>query len=240
MKYRSLIALGFAGLFASACTMESSPCAEAAAQLSGCSDDQKQAFFDACEQGGGADAAALTSEDTTAACTAAVTNGATDAATAAKTGVCVAAMYGVKWTVTALSPSGRALSAATKSQLRPLYGSLVDQVTITVGAKLPPRIVIAGHELSVQPDAMTFGTHVFMLREVGDDPDRLLLTTVHELTHAQQSQRAGGFYGFAVSYCRDMIAAGFDYDQIHMEQSAYAIEDTAARNLQSCGAVVCP
>jgi hypothetical protein len=218
-----------------------SPCEDAAAQLASCSDDQREAFRIACEESGAAAIATpLASDDARAACSSNTSIAYTRGESAALTGVCVAAMYGVKWTVTALSPTPQPLSAATKTLLRPLYGVLVDEVGISIGATLPPRVVIGGHELSVQPDAMTFGTHMFMLQDVASSPGRLLLTTVHELTHVQQAERAGGFYGFATAYCGDMIAAGFDYDRIAMEISAYAVEDGARHSLQSCGRVVCP
>jgi hypothetical protein len=232
----------FAALVAAlgACAQDASPCSEAAAQLAGCSDDQRNAFAAACEESGGADPSALLAEDSSAACKAVPSDGKADQATLALRSVCVAAMYGVKWTVTALSPSGKPLSAQSKAILRPLYGSLVDEVRISLGAELPPRIVIAGHELSVQPAAMTFGSQIFILQEVADDPEYLLLTTVHELAHAKQSKTAGGYYGFAVTYCRDMIAAGFDYDHIDLEEAAYAIQDDARSSLQTCGHVTCP
>jgi hypothetical protein len=229
MRWSFLLALA-------ACAPVDSPCEDAAAQLVGCSDDQRAAFVAACEQTGAADPAAFDG----AACAPVPSDGKADAQTAALTGVCVAAMYGVKLTVTSLSPAGAPLSPQTKTALRPLYGALVDDVTVSMGAELPPRIVVAGHRLSVQPDAMTFGDRIFMLGEVGKDPTRLLLTTVHEMRHAQQAKTAGGFFFFAVDYCRDMVAASFDYDHIGLEVSAYAVEGAAAKSLQQCGKVTCP
>ncbi len=231
--------LAGAGLVA--CASQDSTCAEAAAQLTSCTTDQRQAFEAACEQNDGADPATL-GADATAACAAVPSDGKADAGTDVLTGVCVAGMYGVKWGITALSPAGGALSDPMNAELRTIYGSLVDGVTVTIGAELPPKIVIAGHELGVQPDAMTFGNHVFVLQAVADDtttPNRLLLTITHELTHVKQGQNDGGFYGFAVSYCRDMIAVNFDYDLIAEEIAAYAVEGTARQNLARCGHVVC-
>ena len=219
-----------------------SPCGEAAEKLAGCSEDQRQAFVAACEDTGGGDPASL-GDDASAACAAAPDGSKADFGGSAVTGVCVAAMYGVKWGVTALSPAGQPLDAATKAMLRPLYGALVDDVRVTIGAALPPRVVIAGHELSVKPDAMTFGDHVFLLQEVADDSksfQRLLLTTTHELAHVQQARRSGGYLAFATDYCRDMIAASYHYDHIQLELDAYAIEGRARSSLQACGQVTCP
>jgi hypothetical protein len=229
-------------LVASACAQDASPCLEAAAQLTTCSDDQRQAFADACEEAGGGDPSALLGDDASAACKAVPDDGKADQGTLAVMSLCVASMYGVKWTVTALSPTAQPLSATMKTMLRPLYGSLVDDVRVSIGAALPPAIKIAGHELAVPPAAMTFGSQIFMLQEVADDksPNRLLLTTVHELTHAKQAQSAGGYYGFAVSYCGDMIRANFDYGHIHMEEAAYAVQADARTSLQTCGHVTCP
>jgi len=225
-----------------ACAQDTSTCREAADQLAACSDDQRQALVAACEQSGGADPSSFLAEDSSAACKAVPSDGKADQATLALTATCVTAMYGVKWTVTALSPTARPLPAEMKTVLRPLYGSLVDEVSVSLGAELPPGIVIAGHELSIAPDAMTFGSQVFINQEVVDDfdSDRLVLTTVHELTHAKQSKAAGGFYDFAVKYCRDMIAAGFEYDHIHLEEAAYAVQHDARTSLQTCGHVTCP
>ncbi|HTL38155.1 MAG TPA: hypothetical protein VL326_33730, partial [Kofleriaceae bacterium] len=114
-------------------------------------------------------------------------------------------------------------------------------VRVSIGAALPPKIEIAGHELAVEADAMTFGSQIFILQEVADDsPTRLLLTTVHEMTHAKQAQAAGGYFGFATSYCVDMIRANFKYDHIHMEEAAYAVQADARSSLQTCGHVTCP
>jgi hypothetical protein len=217
-----------------ACAPAESPCEEAAAQLVTCSGEQRAAFVAACEQSGAADPAAL--DD--AACTPVPDDGKADAQTIALTGVCVAAMYGVKLTVMSVSPAPRPLSPQAKAALRPLYGALVDEVSVSIGAELPPRIVIAGHRLSVQPDAMTFGNQIFMLDAVGKDPTRLLLTTVHEMTHAYQAR--DGFFSFAVHYCKDMVAAGFDYNKIGLEVSAYAVEGDARKSLQQCGQIRCP
>lgn len=233
--------LGLAIAALTACATEPSTCEVAAAKLSGCGPEQTQSFIAACEETGGAADPALLADDSAAAC-ALPADGKADAQPAL-VGMCVAAMYGVKWTVTALSPAALPLSAATKAALRPMFGALVDKVRISLGAQLPPRIVIAGHRLSVEPAAMTFGTSIFVLEEVAESmtPDRLLLTTVHELTHAQQSERAGGYYGFAVNYCRDLIAVNFDYNKNGLETAAYAVQSEAEQNLHDeCGQVVCP
>ncbi|HUS29087.1 MAG TPA: hypothetical protein VMZ53_11270 [Kofleriaceae bacterium] len=237
---RFLLAALVAG--SGACAQDTSPCSEAAAQLTACSDDQRAAFVSACEETGGADPASLLADDSSAACKAVPSDGKADQATLAATGLCVASMYGVKWTVTALSPTAQPLSAQTKTMLRPLYGSLVDEARVSIGAALPPAIKIAGHVLAVEPAAMTFGSSIFILQEVADSKsaDRLLLTTVHELAHAKQAKTAGGYYNFAVSYCRDMIAVGFDYSHIHLEEAAYAVQDQARSSLQTCGHVTCP
>lgn len=242
MNHRGLLGAGLA-LVLAACATEESPCASAAAQLTGCTADQAQAFIAACEDAGGVEAATLVADDQAAVCAAIPSDGKEDQGTLALTGVCVAGMYGVKWTVSALSAEPQPLPAQMKTALRPLYGSLVDRARIVIGARLPPRIVIAGHVLAVEPAAMTFGNQIFVLDQVAHDPkrpDRLLLTTVHELTHAQQAERAGGYFQFATRYCSDMIAHNFSYEQLSMEVAAYAVEHAAQRNLNDCGAVTCP
>lgn len=243
MRTRRIIPVFVIITMAGGCAVDSSPCGEAAKELAGCSEDQRQAFVAACETTGGGDPQALLGDDASAACAAPPSDGKADLQTSAAAGMCIAAMYGVKWGVTALSPAGEPLSAEDKAMLRPLYGGLVDEVRVTIGAALPPRVVIAGHELAVKPDAMTFGDHVFILQAVADDTksfQRLLLTTTHELAHAQQAHRAGSYFAFATAYCRDMIAANFAYDQIQLEQDAYAIQGRARSSLQSCGRVTCP
>jgi hypothetical protein len=241
MRHRLFATLLAALLAPSGACAQDSSCSEAAAQLTSCSEDQRQAFVAACEETGGADPSELLAEDSSAACKAVPNDGKTDQGAITVMGLCVASMYGVKWTVTALSPTAQPLSASMKTMLRPLYGSLVDEVRVSIGAALPPKIKIAGHELAVQPAAMTFGSSIFILQEVADDsPERLLLAEVHELTHVKQSKTAGGYYGFALNYCRDMIVAGFDYDHIHLEEAAYAVEEDARESLQTCGRVTCP
>jgi hypothetical protein len=118
----------------------------------------------------------------------------------------------------------------------------VDTVKISVNAQLPPRIVIAGHEISVQPDAMTFGDRIYLAPSVmtAKNPSYPLLTTVHEMTHAKQAADRGGYYGFAVQYCRDMRAVNYKYGDIPLEVAAYAVEHDAAVALRTCGKVKCP
>lgn len=245
MKYLSLAALVPVALASLAgCATEPSACETAAASLTGCTEDQTAAFITACEESGGAESAAsFAAEDGATACAAPVTDDKSDLATAAVVGTCVASMYGIRWTVTALSPSARPLDAATKMALRPIFGNLVETVRVSYDARLPPRVVINGRELTVAPAAMTFGSSIFVLsaekRQNASALDTLVLT-VHEMTHAMQAQRAGGFYGFAVAYCRDIIASGFNYYDIGLEHEAERVETDAIHDLQTCGSFGCP
>lgn len=237
MRLRGVILL----LIASACATEpTSTCDEAVAQLTSCNDDQRAAFAAACEAAGGDfDPAALVAEDSTAACAAVPDDGKADAQTNVVTGLCVAAMYAEKWAIGSISPEPQALPEATRARLRPLFGSLVDSVRVSNQAELPPKIVIAGRTISVEPAAMTFGSTIFINKRLNPaiDPFTLL---VHELTHAQQASRAGGYYNFTVNYCRAMVAATFNYNQISLEVAAYDVQHKAEHALATCGQVTCP
>lgn len=223
-----------------ACATEPSPCETAAAQLTACSDDQRDAFIASCEESGLTDTAALSAEDATEVCTAAPDDGKTDQATLALRGLCVAGMYAVKWSVALRSPTGLPLSASSKQTLRPLFGDLVEDVRISLPAKLPPGITIAGHRVSVEPGAQTFGNNIYIRDTVAEDPEFLFYTVIHEMTHARQAKAAGGFYGFAQQYCASMIAVGFDYNKISQEIEAYRVSSDAETNMNRCGHLICP
>jgi len=218
------------------------PCESAGAQLVTCDDDQRAAFVESCEASGLADATTFSAEDASALCTAAPDDGKTDAATNALVGLCVAGMYGVKWSVYWRSPAGVPLAASSKQALRPLFGDLVDEVRISLNAKLPPEITIAGHQLSVEPGAQTFGNNIYVNGhgDVATDSVFLFYTIIHEMTHARQAKAAGGFLGFARQYCRDMIAHDFRYNAITMEVDAYRVSSDAETNMNRCGKLICP
>lgn len=229
---------------ASGCATEASApavCDQVAANVDGCSPEQADALLASCRaQPSDATLAQLSSEEIRSACSAA-DDGKADAQ-ATLTGVCVATMYGIKWTVSVLSPTVQQLSADLKRQLRPTFGALVDTARITRAAELPPGITIGSHELSVTPAAMTFGNNIFIDKTWGVlmSPKEMLLTTVHEMQHVQQVSRAGGFLRFATQYCREMIAVKFDYHAIPLEINASAIENTARSNLaHGCATVFC-
>lgn len=218
-------------------------CAAAAAELTGCTDEQATAVVAACEElGGSEDAAVFAAQEGATACAAPASDGKSDAATSALVATCVTAMYGVKWTVTALSPSPQPLSAVYKAALRPLFGGLVDTARVSYDARLPPKITVRGHQLYVPPAAMTFGSTIFVAPDsvrVNNSAKETLLLHVHELTHVRQAAQLGGFYNFASDYCRDMVATNFDYRSIGPEVDAYAAEEDAEHDLNTCGAFDC-
>jgi hypothetical protein len=231
------------GLAVGCASEQSAPavCDEVAANLDGCSPEQADALLASCRaQPSNATLAQLSTEEIQSACSPADDGKADTQATL--TGVCVATMYGIKWTVSVLSPRVQPLSEDLKRQLRPTFGALVDTARITRAAELPPGITIGGHELSVTPAAMTFGNNIFISRIWGAlmSPQEMLLTTVHEMQHVQQVSRAGGFFRFATQYCREMIAVNFDYHQIPLEINAATVETTARNNLSNgCPTVFC-
>ncbi len=227
-----------------ACATEPSApavCDEVAAKLDGCSPAQADALLASCRaQPSNASFAEISTEEIQAACSPS-DDGKADAQ-ATLTGVCVASMYGIKWTVGLLSPSVQPLSADVKRQLRPTFGALVDTARLTHAAELPPGITIGGHELSVTPAAMTFGNNIFIAKSwsASISAKELMLTIVHEMQHVQQVTKAGGFFRFATEYCREMIAVNFDYFAIPLEINADGVEQTARANLASgCETVFC-
>jgi hypothetical protein len=139
------------------------------------------------------------------------------------------------------NPIGINLNPTQKKYLRPLFGNLVDRVTVVYKAQLLDRWSQDGKEThigGVDSSAQTYCDRIYV-RAV-DQPtntDRLVLLA-HELTHAQQCQQAGGISQFGERYFNGYYQAGQTYEDNPLEKSARAMEQKFTRQL--CNAIGCP
>ncbi|WP_309744036.1 MULTISPECIES: DUF4157 domain-containing protein [unclassified Chamaesiphon] len=139
------------------------------------------------------------------------------------------------------NPPGKALELAQKRYLRPLFGDLVDRVTVVYQAKLLDRWSQGGKEThigGVDSSAQTYCNRIYI--RAGDRPrdtDRLVLLA-HELTHARQCQQAGGISQFGERYFQGYYRGGQIYQNNPLEKSARAMEERFTHHL--CDTIGCP
>ncbi len=139
------------------------------------------------------------------------------------------------------NPTGVALDREQKQFLRPLFGDLVDRVTVVYGAQLLDRWSHDGKEThigGVDSSAQTYCERIYV-REAyqAHDTDRLVLLA-HELTHSQQCERLGGIGQFGSEYFQGYYRAGQRYQHNPLEKSARAMEERFTHQL--CERIGCP
>ncbi len=136
---------------------------------------------------------------------------------------------------------GLPLTKPQKGYLRPLFGNLVDRVSIVHNAQLLDRWSQGGKEThigGVDSSAQTYCDRIY-IRGVNrpNDTDRLVLLA-HELTHAQQCDRAGGIVQFGENYFKGYYRGGQTYQDNPLEKSARAMEEKFTHQL--CDTIGCP
>jgi Domain of unknown function (DUF4157) len=139
------------------------------------------------------------------------------------------------------NPAGVPLDLAQKSYLRPLFGNLVDRVTVVYQAKLLDRWSQGGKEThigGVDSSAQTYCDRIYVRAAYQPrDTDRLVLLA-HELTHARQCAQAGGIGQFGERYFKGYYHGGQTYQNNPLEKSARAMEEKFTHQL--CDNIGCP
>lgn len=204
-----------------ACATEDSRCAEVAAALSSCHGMDEATFLDACHAAPPDEADALADAVLAQPCPSA--EGKADGLGEwAFVEACRPVMMSAYLVNLARNPHAAPLDAELKAQLRPQFGGLVDRARIHWGATLPddwPLLHVKDAFMDV--GAQTFGTELFV---AAPRASAKLSTLVHELTHAQQSERFGGPLAFYAEYCRAFYESGYRYRDNALEQEAYAAQ----------------
>jgi Domain of unknown function (DUF4157) len=139
------------------------------------------------------------------------------------------------------NPQGIPLDATQKSYLRPLFGDLVDRVTIVYQAKLLDRWSQDGREThigTVNSAAQTYCDRIYIRAAYKPRKTDGLILLAHEMTHSQQCEQAGGISNFGNSYFQGYERGGQIYENNPLEKSARAIERKFARQL--CNSINCP
>jgi Domain of unknown function (DUF4157) len=136
---------------------------------------------------------------------------------------------------------GVGLDEMQKSYLRPLFGNLVDRVTVVYQAQLLDRWSQGGKEThigGVDSSAQTYCDRIYIRAPYQPhDTDRLVLLA-HELTHSQQCERAGGIGRFGEQYFQGYYKGGQTYQNNPLEKSARGMEEKFTRQL--CDTIGCP
>ncbi|MCY7368271.1 MAG: DUF4157 domain-containing protein [Chamaesiphon sp.] len=139
------------------------------------------------------------------------------------------------------NPQGIPLDPTQKGYLRPLFGDLVDQVTIVYQAKLLDRWSQDGQEThigTVNSAAQTYCDRIYIRAAYKPRQTNGLILLAHEMTHSQQCQQAGEISKFGKSYFQGYDRGGQTYENNPLEKSARAIEKKFARQL--CNSINCP
>ncbi|AFY92064.1 hypothetical protein Cha6605_0796 [Chamaesiphon minutus PCC 6605] len=139
------------------------------------------------------------------------------------------------------NPQGVPLDVTQKGYLRPLFGDLVDRVTVVYQAQLLDRWSQGGKEThigGVDSSAQTYCDRIYIRAPYrARDTDRLVLLA-HELTHAQQCRQAGGIGQFGERYFIGYYRGGQNYQNNPLEKSARAMEEKFTHQL--CNSIGCP
>ena len=136
---------------------------------------------------------------------------------------------------------GEPLDKAQKGYLRPLFGNLVDRVTIVYQAKLLDRWSQGGKEThigTVNSAAQTYGDRIYLRATYQPGKIDQLILLAHEMTHAQQAQTAGGIGKFGARYFEGYYQAQESYENNPLEKSARSTEQKFVRQL--CKKISCP
>jgi hypothetical protein len=139
------------------------------------------------------------------------------------------------------NPQGIALDRVQKGYLRPLFGNLVDRVTVVYQAKLLDRWSQNGQEThigGVDSSAQTYGDRIYIRARSKPRDTNLLVLLAHELTHAQQCDRLGGISKFGERYFQGYYHSGQNYQNNPLEQSARKMEEKFIHQL--CRKINCP
>ena len=145
------------------------------------------------------------------------------------------------------SASGRPLNANEKAALYPIYGNLVNEVTLHFNVTLINQMHLTGKlggysfnfDQGGDTLAQTYGDNIYFAG--GDNQpstwpttaindtnvSSYLATLTHEMRHVQQFQNYGNSNAnFGYHYLYDWKEANYNYSNIAEERDAYNIEDT--------------
>ncbi|MEP0915072.1 DUF4157 domain-containing protein [Leptolyngbya sp. GB1-A1] len=121
--------------------------------------------------------------------------------------------------------SPRPLDEYQKRYLRPHFGNLVDNVVVFYNVPPLDDWQILGMTINnSHTDAQTFCERIFVNGQYNSTNRNQLVLLAHELMHSQQCQRVGGIERFGYEYFRAYKRANLNYDNISLEQEAYAFD----------------
>ncbi len=139
---------------------------------------------------------------------------------------------------------GEPLSERDRSALRPIFGNLVDQVTIHWNATPINEMVASEYDIEMvgeDASAQAFGYDIYFQASKDEWSDEFRLKIlIHEITHTEQFVRLGNsFSDFGYQYFREYYRAGQVYEQNSMEVEAINKADryfsTAFKNWKAFG-----
>jgi hypothetical protein len=137
-------------------------------------------------------------------------------------------------TMRARNADGQPLDNFQKRYLRRYFLDLIDRVTVVYGAEMMDRWVVGGIAIrfgSVESSAQTYCDQIYLREPYKPEDFKQLIVIAHEMTHARQCEKLGGFDQFGYKYFVEFKRAGRVYERNSMEVEAYSLQKRFAQTL---------
>lgn len=230
-------------LAAAACTVDASEgihddeslaqhCEEAAASVEQCGGEVSEDFMEACQHDPSPESLEIIEEMAETQCEGEEFEGKADSWGARIfAAACTPVMYSGVLTNRWRNGSGSRIPRQEREALRPMFGDLVDHVTVHYNASITTSWSVAGRTVEYGSfSGQAFGLDVYITDSYrpGDLSQMTLLA--HEVQHNAQAVRAGGTRQQATEYCREFYNSGFSYADHPLEEEARQV----ASDFRSC------
>jgi hypothetical protein len=128
----------------------------------------------------------------------------------------------------------QALTNAQKRYLRRYFIDLIDRVSVVYNAKMMDQWEVGGRAVrfgTVESAAQTYCDRIYLRDPYKPDDPIQLLILAHEMVHAQQCEKLGGFDRFGYRYFIEFRRSGQIYARNKMEKEAYDLQKRFAKTL---------
>ena len=207
-------------------------CEQAAASLRQCGAEVPEDFLQACNHDPSPESIELVEGLAEAECDEEVGEGKADGWGARAFGAaCTPVMYSGALTNRWRNGQGGPIPRDEREALRPMFGSLVDDITVHYDASITTRWTVGGRTVEYGSfTGQAFGNDVYIRAPYRPGDESQLVLLAHEIQHSQQGVDAGGLRPQLTQYCREFYNAGFSYQDHPLEEEARDV----AREFRRC------